>query len=141
MNDENSFDDELAAVATQVDEEVGNVVHFLRTGGSAGTKSTPAAEARATAVDPVPQTQGPPDPAEPSGPQNSQRGIRISRAKPVVAARPPRENVTTRLPSDTNLRLTEAALRQKLKKHKPDSRQEIIDEALQDWLAKHGYRK
>lgn len=48
-------------------------------------------------------------------------------------------NVTTRLTSDTNERLTEAALRQRLKKVTPATRQEIIEQAVQEWLTRHGY--
>lgn len=50
-----------------------------------------------------------------------------------------RENVTTRLTSETNARLTEAALHQKLKRTHPDTRQDIIEDAVIDWFKKHGY--
>ena len=40
-------------------------------------------------------------------------------------------------PSETNERLTEAALRQKLSKRKPDSRQGIIEAAVIDWLKRN----
>jgi hypothetical protein len=49
------------------------------------------------------------------------------------------ENVTTRLRRDTNELLTEAALRQKLKKEDPSTRQDIIEEALQDWFQRQAY--
>jgi hypothetical protein len=49
------------------------------------------------------------------------------------------ENVTTRLPRDTNERLTDAALRQRLKKVEPATRQDIINEALKEWLERKGY--
>lgn len=44
------------------------------------------------------------------------------------------ENVTTRLTRETNRRLTEAALKQRLRQAKPDSRQGIIEEAVSLWL-------
>jgi hypothetical protein len=50
------------------------------------------------------------------------------------------ENVTTRLSRQTNELLTEAALRQKLKKETPSTRQDIVEAALQEWFRKHGYR-
>lgn len=49
------------------------------------------------------------------------------------------ENVTTRLTRNTNQRLTEAALRQRLAKRTPDSRQAIIETAVNDWLERNGY--
>ena len=49
------------------------------------------------------------------------------------------ENVTTRLRRETNERLTEVALRQKLKKEDPATRQDIIEAALQEWFQRHGY--
>jgi hypothetical protein len=49
------------------------------------------------------------------------------------------ENVTTRLRRETNERLTEVALYQKLKKEDPATRQDIIEAALQEWFQRHGY--
>lgn len=49
------------------------------------------------------------------------------------------ENVTTRLSRETNERLTEAALRQKLKKLEPDTRQGIIEAAVREWLKREHY--
>lgn len=52
---------------------------------------------------------------------------------------PPVLNVTTRLTQRTNELLTEAALRQRLSKTTPATRQDIIETALRQWLAEHGY--
>ncbi len=49
------------------------------------------------------------------------------------------ENVTTRLRRETNEQLTEVALRQKLKKEDPATRQDIIEAALQEWFQRHDY--
>jgi hypothetical protein len=68
---------------------------------------------------------------------------RLSRARTATASMQENcvslENVTTRLRRDTNELLTEAALRQRLKKKLPATRQDIMETALQDWLRKHGY--
>jgi hypothetical protein len=56
-------------------------------------------------------------------------------------ARPLLQNVTTRLSHETNSQLTEAALRQRLNKATPATRQDIIEEAVQDWLRHHGYNR
>lgn len=49
------------------------------------------------------------------------------------------ENVTTRLRRETNALLTEAALRQRLKKTNPATRQDIVEVALREWFKKEGY--
>lgn len=48
-------------------------------------------------------------------------------------------NVTTRLSHQTNELLTEAALRQRLKKVSPASRQDIMEVAIQEWCQRNGY--
>lgn len=48
-------------------------------------------------------------------------------------------NVTTRLSKTTNELLTEAALRQKLAKRKPDTRQDIIEVAVRRWINENRY--
>lgn len=60
-------------------------------------------------------------------------------AKQVLDEHVALENVTTRLRRETNELLTEAALRQRLKKETPATRQDIVEEALQDWFRKHSY--
>ena len=64
-----------------------------------------------------------------------------SRIKVLADAVVPLENVTTRLRVDTNELLSEAALRQKLAKRTPDTRQDIIEAALQLWFRTEGYGK
>ncbi|MEX2167735.1 MAG: hypothetical protein WD851_00365 [Pirellulales bacterium] len=58
---------------------------------------------------------------------------------PVVAPRATLVNVTTRLSHQTNELLTEAALRQRLKKISPASRQDIMETAIQEWFERNGY--
>lgn len=70
-----------------------------------------------------------------------QRTTSRSRLTPTVERDEPLENVTTRLRQKTNELLTEAALRQRLKKESPSTRQDIIEAALSDWFRKHGYRR
>lgn len=47
------------------------------------------------------------------------------------------DNVTTRLTRETNSRLTDAALREKLAKQLPNYRQAIIESAVNDWLQRN----
>lgn len=65
---------------------------------------------------------------------------RLDQAKAVPLATPVlREKVTLQLSPETNERLTEAALRQKLKKEAPNTRQDIVEVALREWYERHGY--
>src|SRR5436305_1522416 len=56
-----------------------------------------------------------------------------------IAVLSPMVNITTRLSITTNNLLTEAALRQRLKKVSPCTRQAILEAALKAWLHKNGY--
>lgn len=51
-----------------------------------------------------------------------------------------RVNVTTRLSNHLNESLTEAALRQKLSKQQPDTRQDIIEVAVREWIQRNGHQ-
>ena len=68
---------------------------------------------------------------------------RASRPRPRSRPEPPPPvvllNVTTRLSRETNDALTAASLHQRLKKLLPATRQDIMEEALGDWLRRHGY--
>lgn len=79
-------------------------------------------------------------------------GARVTPSRPrkrLPASPPPvapqrsrdRANVTTRLSAETNELLTEAALRQKLKRVAPNTRQDIIETAVCEWLAQQGYAR
>lgn len=69
-----------------------------------------------------------------------QRGLRSAGTRQTVAAsRGGLQNVTTRLTPETNELLTRAALQQQLKKVQPATRQDIIEEALGEWLKRRGY--
>lgn len=61
--------------------------------------------------------------------------VRDSAATPVIV------NFTTRIARETLDQLGEAALRQQLKRLSPSTRQSIVQEAVSDWLRRHGYAK
>lgn len=70
----------------------------------------------------------------------ARHGNKTTPAKSDVAHEPAiLVNVTTRLSHRTNELLTEAALRQRLKKKSPASRQDITETALQEWFERNGY--
>lgn len=89
---------------------------------------------------PAPTTVDPDSP-ELNTPLPSSRRVAkaVTARKPLPPTPQARENVTTRLASETNELLTAAALRQKLKGNRPDTRQDIIEEAVSEWLRRHGY--
>ena len=132
-----NFANEIDSIANSVEGDVDRVISLLRDGQAV-------------------------QPTEGDGPQDLSRRNRALAIKTADHGRPARkrqlphpvhplptdnvpeterilENVTTRLTRQTNLRLTEASLRQKLAKRSPDSRQDIIEEALLDWLTLNGY--
>jgi hypothetical protein len=87
-----------------------------------------------------PSDQTPPKAeASTSAIQRRQRPASRSRLTPIVENDEPLENITTRLRRTANELLTEAALRQRLKKESPSTRQDIVQEALEDWFRKRGY--
>lgn len=92
-----------------------------------------------------PAVASPPAAAEHSSPAATPRPSRMS--LPRKAPRPREQsrdmslvNVTTRIARDTKELLAEAALRQKLAKATPDTEQAIIEEALQQWFKRSGYK-
>lgn len=145
MDKRPDFGKDLATLSDDVTAEVGDVLLALRQnrttgrkvvaikGGSVGneqqaaTADTPSVESS----DEVPssdRSRGPRTTARPS-------------AKQVLDEHVALENVTARLCRETNELLTEAALRQRLKKEAPATRQDIVEEALQDWFRKRGYAR
>lgn len=120
-----SFSDDLRAIQGEVEADVGTILEIAKREG-----------------------------ARPLGPESNQfftgdkpaAGRRSHRTrKQTHAQRPERsdppvlQNVTTRLSQETNMLLTEAALRQRLKRVTPATRQDIIEAALLQWLRKTGY--
>ena len=137
------FGKDLATLSDDVSAEVGDVLQALRQKKVAGRKvvaiqrvgmgneqqeavaDTPSAES----------TDEAPLSALPRRPRSTTR----PKSKPDLDEHVFLQNVTTRLRRETNELLTEAALRQRLKKETPATRQDIVEDALQDWLHKHGY--
>jgi hypothetical protein len=141
MNKQPDFGNDLATLNESVSAEVGDVLQALQ------QKRTATRPTIVNKKDPAPGTPAgsTPDltatheqPAAVSSPRR-QRSASRSRLTPTVDRDEPLENVTTRLRLSTNELLTEAALRQRLKKESPATRQDIIETALGDWFRKHGY--
>lgn len=122
-----SFGDELKAINSEVSTDVGEILKIAKsqstqksTSNSTGTNNS---SGEATQLIPQPK---------PILRQPKQERVRFEAN--ALTSSDMRENVTTRLTPKTNELLTEAALRQKLKKRKPDTRQDIIECAVLDWL-------
>jgi hypothetical protein len=141
MNKQVDFGNDLAALHDNVNTSVGDMLEAL--------------QQKRTVKRPEPVTKPEEKPAEPgatgkespaasaeplvaSSPRR-QRTLSRSRLTPMIERDEPLENVTTRLRQKTNELLTESALRQRLKKESPATRQDIIEAALGDWFRKHGY--
>jgi hypothetical protein len=122
-----SFAEDLRAIQGEVEADVGTILELAK------HRRMPEAS--------VPQ----PTEEEFQPKQAGRRSIRPRGGQRPKAADEPQpqllQNVTTRLSHATNMLLTEAALRQRLNKALPATRQDIIEEAVRDWLQQHGYLK
>lgn len=140
MDKQPDFGNDLAALQDSVTAEVGDLLHVLQQKRSAVRSPTVKKEEPQ-----VPQTIPAFSELDPSAPPTvaptprRQRSLSRSRAVPAIERDEPLENVTTRLRQRTNELLTESALRQRLKKESPATRQDIVEAALGDWFRKHGY--
>lgn len=121
------FTEDLQAIQGEVESDVGSILKM-------------AQQVRQKAQSPsvVPSSDEP----EPSRPKLNRRAV--GRSPQRLAEPPPGpviQNVTTRLTQRTNELLTEAALRQRLDKATPATRQDIIEAAVREWLQKQGYAR
>jgi len=141
MSRTKDFATDLSALSTNVDKDVGRFVKLLRGDRRIHSESSesmnktdaslPASvEARETPVG---------DPASAAPSEHRSRPPARKRQKPQPDELLNLQKITTEIPRETDELLTEATLRQKLKKLKPDTRKDIHNEALQDWFRKHGY--
>ena len=137
---DNDFADDLSSLAVGVKAEVGDMLQVLRDRKTPGaTKVVALKDASAVTVKVSKATtseQGAEGQEPKRRTQDSRTRVKTIADEPVVL-----ENVTTRLRRDTNALLTESALRQKLKKELPDTRQDIIEAALDAWFRQLGYRR
>ena len=122
-----TFLDDLRTIQGEVEADVGTILEIAKKEQPLGARS-------------------PRQPTE-AGPsikkrQRSADGHAHSAVRSPIASKPALrafQNVTTRLSEETNLLLTEAALRQRLGKQVPATRQDIVETAVRDWLRRHGY--
>ncbi|MBL9162259.1 MAG: hypothetical protein JNL18_05985 [Planctomycetaceae bacterium] len=140
MNKQVDFENDLAALHENVNASVGDVLEVLQQ-KRGGKRPEPDAKPGEKLVDPAVRDESANASAEPIfvSPPRRQRTSSRSRLTPTIEREEPLENVTTRLRQKTNELLTEAALRQRLKKETPSTRQDIIEAALGDWFQRYGY--
>jgi hypothetical protein len=144
MSKQQDFGNELAALNDNVTAELGDVLQVLQE-----KRTVIHPPDRRKAQEPVANDPGGPrststvdtKPIEQAGATSSrrQRSKHRSRLNLEIERSEMLENVTTRLTFQTNELLTEAALRQRLKKLNPATRQDIIEAALTEWFRKNGY--
>lgn len=144
MNKRPDFGTDLETLNDSVTAEVGDVLQVLKQKRTARSSvaASEAEEPEKIPLEKAAREEGAPkETAAPQRHMHRQRPARRSRLVPTINRDEPLENVTTRLRQRTNERLTEAALRQRLKKESPATRQEIVEAALGDWFRKHGYMR
>ncbi len=140
MSKQPDFGNDLAALHENVTAAVGDVLQVLQQKRSAklseAIQITDEKQAKPVRVgEQVAEAEPPAGASSPRRPRSANR----SRLTPTIERDEPLENVTTRLRQKTNELLTESALRQRLKKESPSTRQDIIEAALGDWFRKHDY--
>lgn len=136
MSRPTDFSNDLAVVSDAVNTDVDAIIKLVRQKDAreGDSRSVPIESNQNTNPRPTDQIQV--THAKP----NTHRPSRVRTiSNPSLEEQVVLENVTTRLRRETNERLTEVALRQKLKKEDPASRQDIIEAALQEWFHRHGY--
>lgn len=140
MNNRIDFGNDLAALHEDINASVGDVLEVLqqKRAGRRPEPVTKSEEKPAATGDESPAASG--ERLVASSPRRQRTSSR-SRLTPMIDRDEPLENVTTRLRQKTNELLTEAGLRQRLKKESPSTRQDIIEAALGDWFRKHGYAR
>lgn len=129
---DSQFGDELQTLKDEVNNDVGEILKLAKSHRCSRIVPT---SARSNVVSKITTEQ-----------QEFPEGARIPLGKPTtshvdqpMAGNQTRQNITTRVGQQTHELLTEAALRQKLKKLKPDSRQDIIETALLEWFQRNLY--
>lgn len=132
------FDNDLEAVTGEVETNVANMIQLLN--GDTTNPKLLRENKKDTAMDNDGPTKSFSTTAMTSpSEQNERRRSKHSAHVPTSMLSVSLVNVTTRLRHETNERLTDAALRQRLKKVSPNTRQDIIESALVEWFRRHGY--
>lgn len=126
-----TFEDELKSIGQEVAVDVGEILRIAKHNKQPHSKQVKvsASESRA------PETEESPSR---SSNKESQQQRQVEAKKP-AASTDAKVNVTTRLSTTLNDLLSDAALKQRLAKKKPDSRQGIIEEAIHHWLKRNQY--
>ena len=142
MNKQPDFGTDLATLNDNVTAEVGDVLQALEQKRTASRRPIVSKKEEPAAEPPQVTADNTTAPEQPAATSSSRRPRSSSRSRLTVSIEheEPVENVTTRLRRKTNELLTESALRQRLKKEHPATRQDIIEAALTDWFRKHGYQ-
>jgi hypothetical protein len=125
MGDSKAFSEDLVAMRDQVATELDGILAAVKDQRRPPAKLVAKTIPDATDNQLATETVNPPSATR--------------RSRPAAEPTPEQaiwENVTTRLTRETNRSLTEAALKQRLRRAKPDSRQGIIEEAVSLWLDK-----
>jgi hypothetical protein len=131
MDKKVDFASDLSVMTSNVDAEVGDVLRAI----SRQKKKTEVEiiDVAATAAENAVQSPVAATPPARTSSKPRMRPLFVAEDEVIL------ENVTTRLRRETNAILTEAALRQRLKKINPATRQDIVEVALREWFKKHGY--
>lgn len=100
---------------------------------SGTTASKPAPEEKVTPAEPAPEKKIE-KPAESTPSSGQQASLMFTLPTPVSGS----VGLTTRIPADISMALMAASMQRQLQNRTPYTRQDIVAEALADWLKKNG---
>lgn len=103
------------------------------------TKPLEAKPEKVVDVAPPPEPLAPVKETTPRSPRRSTRRISHETPDAYQVLDQVLVPVTIRLPHRTAQTLRRAYLEQRLKHAKPDTQQEIVEDAITDWLSRHGF--
>lgn len=137
MDKRPDFGQDLEALQENVTIEVGTALKAIRESKNA-SRPVKTIEVKEPAPSQVASTATS-EQAAAASPQPRKRSTGRSNQNAIVERKDAKENITVRIYTDTNELLSEAANWQKVKRQFPATRQDITQEALEDWFRKHGY--
>ena len=89
---------------------------------------------------PTPRVSESPAPVSPHSGEASSLSAAVAEEFPTPVPTASQSAITVRLPAELPAALLRVAFERRLKRQRPFTQQEIVAEALRDWLERHGWR-
>ena len=106
---------------------------------AAGAAGNPVASIRPPELAPDSRASLPPVPMPPAAPESESRALAFSHS-PLPAERRAPVSMTFRLPAELPAALLRVAMERKLRGESPCTQQDIVAQAVREWLERHALR-